>query len=87
VVVVGGYGHGGGSGGGQQEPPPQLVKPKEPLPVVPVDDPKQRAPQQSKARLAMRERIVNAQPHDPNMVRLPDGSWGRLQETPWVQGG
>jgi len=26
----------------------------------------------------MRERMVNAQPHDPNMVRLPDGSGGRL---------
>ena len=59
----------GGKGGSQQEPPPQLVKSKEPLPVVPVDDPKQRAPQQSKARLAMRERIVNAQPHDPNIAR------------------
>jgi hypothetical protein len=35
----------------------------------------------SRVRQVMRERMVNAQPHDPNMVRLPDGSGGRLQET------
>ncbi len=35
----------------------------------------------SRARQVMQERMVNAQPHDPNMVRLPDGSWGHLQET------
>ena len=29
----------------------------------------------------MQERIANAQLHDPNMVRLPDGSWGKIQQT------
>ena len=36
----------------------------------------------SRARQVMQERMVNAQPHDPNMVRLPDGSGGVYRRPP-----
>ena len=43
--------------------------------------PSRRRHNPSKARMVMQEKIANAQPHDPNMVRLPDGSWGKIQQT------
>ena len=69
----GGHGYSGGSGSGQQVPPPPIVEVKEILPVVPAEDSKPKAPQPSKARM-VQDKILNAQPHDPNMVRLPNGS-------------
>jgi hypothetical protein len=29
----------------------------------------------------MQDKMVNSQPNDPNMVMLPDGSWGRIQQS------
>jgi hypothetical protein len=89
--VVGGGGgsvmvDGGGQGGGKQPPvkqaPPEpLVEPAKPIPVKITKAPKEYAYEFSKARLVVKERIVEAQPHDPNMVQLPGGGWGTREDS------